>query len=95
MIVYLTEVYGGRAMLTAEKPVIQLIKYTNIMDAFSLPGEPLDVRHMCQPGVRLLLNSKASGMVLAPLTPTLVRINCHVLEKDKLVPLCHDAALLI
>lgn len=97
MIVYLTEVNGGRAMLTAKEPIIQLIDHTRIMDAFSVPGEPLDVRHMCQPGVRLLINSKATGMCLAPLTPTLVRIHCTVLEKEKLVPLlsCHDPALLI
>lgn len=92
MIAYLTEVYGGRSLLTHKIPLRYRIEHTDIWDMFPQYGEPLDVRHLCQGGVRTLISTKRTGLVLAPLRPTMVRINCFVLEPEKLIPLCPDAA---
>ncbi len=67
-------------MLTLDPPVIQPIKFTNILDAFPLYGEPIAVLHMCQPGVRLLINTAKTGKVLRPLTPTRIRLMCEVID---------------
>ncbi len=56
-------------MLTLLKPKIARIRGTNRMDAFEAVGEPIAVRHLCEPGVQTLL-----GRTLPPLTPTKITL---------------------
>lgn len=95
MILYLTEVYGGRSLLTFKKPLRHKIDHTDIWDMFPQYGEPIDVRHLCQGGIRTAIGTKRTGLILAPLTPTRVRLVLEVIDVDRLVPLCPDASSLI
>lgn len=74
MKLWLTRVFGDRYLLTALKPTIRTIRGTQHLDAFSQPGEPIDVRHLCAPGIKALL-----GVELEPLTPTKVEVTASVL----------------
>ena len=82
---YWTEVHGDRVLLTMNPPTIAPIKHTTILDAFSIVGEQLDVRHLCREGTRRAINSRKTGKVLAPLTPTRVRMTFEVLDEHLLV----------
>jgi hypothetical protein len=73
---YLTKVHGGRYLLTRLAPIVRTIRGTQTLDAFSQPGEPLDVRHLCEPGVVAML-----GHTLEPLMPTKIKLSAVV---------CHD-----
>lgn len=73
MKIFLTRVHGGRYLLTALKPIIRTIRGTPHLDAFSQPGEPIDVRHLCAAGIVALL-----GHELPELTPTKITIEASV-----------------
>lgn len=90
MVVWLTEVHGDRSMITKKAPEIDYIDGTKILDAFALKGERLDIRHLCQAGIRGAINTARTGMVLAHLVPTRVCITVEVLEPGKLVPLVSE-----
>lgn len=62
MKLWLTKCHGGRYLLTVLKPTIHRIRGTRNLDAYEVPGEPIAVRYLCEPGVRALL-----GRTLEPL----------------------------
>jgi len=68
-------------MVTLFKPIIARIRGTEYMDAFEKVGEPIAVKHLCEPGIKSLL-----GLTLEPLTPTKIEITANVLvtlEKEE------------
>lgn len=81
---YLTKVHGGRYMVTLFKPIIRTIRGTTHLDAFSVPGEPIDVRHLCAPGIKALL-----GYELEPMVPT--KIELTAVEMKSLSQASEDA----
>lgn len=72
-------------MLTMKRPIVMMIDHTAYLDAFPVPGEPIAVQHLCEEGMDALLGSNDSRMTLAPLVPTRVRLQCTVLDLDKLI----------
>jgi hypothetical protein len=72
MKLWLTRCHGGRYLLTRKLPVLAKIEGTNDLDAFEQPGEPISVKHLCEPGVIALL-----GAALPPLTPTKIDLIAH------------------
>lgn len=77
MKLWLTQVNGGRYMLTLLRPTIATIRGTAIRDAFERPGEPIAVKHLCAAGVRSLF-----GREFAPLTPTKVNLTASLDERN-------------
>lgn len=75
MKLWLTKCHGGRYCLTKRPPVLHKIDGTKHIDAFDQPGEPVSVRHLCEPIVQMIL-----GRTLEPLTPTKIEIAARVLE---------------
>ncbi len=69
MRLWLTKCHGGRYLLTVLKPTIHRIRGTRDMDAFEVPGEPICVKHLCEPGIRAML-----GRTLEPLKPERIEL---------------------
>lgn len=64
-------------MLTLFKPTIARIRGTENLDAFEKVGEPIAVKHLCEPGIKSLL-----GETLPPLTPTKIEIDAKLFKLD-------------
>jgi hypothetical protein len=75
---WLTKCDGGRYMLTALCPTIARIRGTTKMDAFERVGEPINVKHLCEPGIKAFL-----GVELEPLEPTKIEITGKLLSNIK------------
>ena len=86
MNLYATKVRGGRVMLTMKRPTIQCIDYTEELDAFPMPGEPIAIQHLCYDGFKTAVKSRQTGLYLRPLIPTRVRLTIEVLDKNLMVP---------
>ncbi len=86
MNLFATKVRGGRVMLTLKRPSVQEIDYTEHLDAFPVPGEPIAVQHLCPDGFRTAIRTSSTGKDLRPLIPTRVRITIEVLDKNLLIP---------
>lgn len=76
MRLWLTKCHGGRYLLTVFRPTIHRIRGTPHDDAYEIPGEPIAVRYLCEPGVKALI-----GTTLEPLTPTRIRLTGALLQK--------------
>lgn len=76
---WLTRCHGGRSMLTYLKPVIDRIYGTRILDAFAAVGEPTEVKHLCEAGVR-----KQFGELPEMLIPRRVRMTCEFVDYDSM-----------
>lgn len=73
-------------MLTLKRPTIQAIDYTEELDAFPMPGEPIAIQHLCEDGFKTAIKARQTGLYLRPLIPTRVRVTIEVLDKDLLIP---------
>ena len=55
MKLWLTRQANGRYMLTHRVPVIKQVGRANKYDAYIEPGDPIGVRHLCEPIIERLL----------------------------------------
>ena len=76
MKLWLTQVDGGRFLLTVLEPIIARIRGTERFDAFERVGEPIAVRYLCAPGILALM-----GRLPPPLTPTKIELSAKFLER--------------
>ena len=74
----LTCQHDGSYMLTAFKPLIDLVRGTEHSDVFVRPGEPVGVRHLCRDGVKAFF-----GIKLNPLESVWVELTATVLRELK------------
>lgn len=88
---YFTKGRRGTFM-TNREPIIHPIDYIGELDVYPVHGESIDVRNLCEDGVRLMINTRRTGLVLPSLVPVLGRFTWVCLEPEKLIPLSLSSA---
>lgn len=78
--------------LTHHEPIIHPIDFIKELDVYPVHGEPFDVRNLCDDGVRLLMNTRKTGLVLPMLVPVQGRLVWIPIETHKLIPLSLSSA---
>jgi len=86
MKLWLSRQHDGRYILTALRPVIAVIGRTGRYGVYARPGDPVILRHLCEPMVETLL----PGLELEELHSVRVEVTAEVRSEPYKTPMAEE-----